>query len=87
MPKPNDIKQGNCLYKTFSARRVQIDELRLLNQEFVDLCDDYEECMSILEGLRKQSTPNLEQVKEYTELRESLEAEINYYLNRTDRVT
>jgi hypothetical protein len=68
----------------FSAERSRIAGLRQSNQQFNDVCDDYELCMSVFERLLRRPQPDLKQISEYKELRKSLEEEILYYLNRAE---
>ncbi len=87
MQKLDKIKRETHLYRDFSGRRTEIDSLKIANQQFEDLCNDYDECVNVLKTLLQQSNSNHHQILEYKSLRESLEAEIIYFLNHTKSVS
>ena len=76
-------KQTTHLFDKVADRRSEIDRLKAINQQFEEVCNDYEECIETLERLGQQSSSNRRMINEYKRLRESLETEIIHYLNRT----
>ncbi len=70
------------LDQRFPERKLHIARLQCADNDFRDLCRDYEDCAQVLEDLSRNPISDLKRIKEYQELKLSLELEVLEYLER-----
>ena len=70
------------LDQRFPERKLHIARLQCADNDFRDLCRDYEDCVQVLDDLSRNPISDLKRIKEYQELKLSLELEVLEYLER-----
>ncbi|MEZ5276100.1 MAG: hypothetical protein R3F07_06965 [Opitutaceae bacterium] len=74
------MEHWTCLLRVLPDRRAQIERSYRVSSDFREICDDYADCVAILETIAGGSRREPTAVADYEEMRERLEQEIREWL-------
>lgn len=70
----------NAIFERFRDFKEKIAWNIEIDNDFESLCDDYEQCIQLLETLKKEKEQNTCQLAEYLQIKTELEQEVMKYI-------